>query len=134
MNIQKKIDLNIYDIFNWEMIWTLDIMDILMNTWRVWFPDVVLSRNGSLVNVSLATEPNAGIESPAENTSSFSIPSILEGFLFTHTLALLPKGKKAGILLCGFGGEVRGDGQGGATITVMVDVPEATIRIQYRNK
>ena len=31
----------------------------------------------------------------------------------THTLALLPKGEKAGILLWGFGGEVRGDGQGG---------------------
>jgi len=31
----------------------------------------------------------------------------------THTLALLPKGKKAGILLWGFGGEVRGEGQGG---------------------
>ena len=31
----------------------------------------------------------------------------------THTLALLPKGKKAGILHWGFGGEVRGDGQGG---------------------
>ena len=31
----------------------------------------------------------------------------------THTLALLPKGKQAGILLWGFGGEVRGDGQGG---------------------
>ena len=31
----------------------------------------------------------------------------------TRALALLPKGKKAGILLWGFGGEVRGDGQGG---------------------
>ena len=30
-------------------------------------------------------------------------------FEFTHTLALLPKGKKAGILLWGFGGEVRGE-------------------------
>ena len=32
-----------------------------------------------------------------------------------HTLALLPKGKKAGILLWGFkfGGEVRDEGQGG---------------------
>ena len=43
------------------------------------------------------------------------------GFIFalflwctlTHTLALLPKGKKAGILLWGFGDEVRGEGQGG---------------------
>ena len=31
----------------------------------------------------------------------------------THTLALLPKEKKAGILLWEFGGEVRGEGQGG---------------------
>ena len=31
----------------------------------------------------------------------------------THTLALLPKGKQAGILLWGFGGEVRGEDQGG---------------------
>ena len=37
----------------------------------------------------------------------------LFGLFVTHTLALLPKGKKAGILLWGFGGEVRGDGQGG---------------------
>ena len=33
--------------------------------------------------------------------------------IYTHTLALLPKGKKAGILLWGFGGEVRDEGQGG---------------------
>ena len=31
----------------------------------------------------------------------------------TYQLALLSKGKKAGILLWGFGGEVRGQGQGG---------------------
>ena len=44
---------------------------------------------------------------------------------YTHTLALLPKGKKAGILLWGFGGEVRGEEQGGDSGVV----PEATIRM-----